>query len=512
MRELARRLRTSHADAYAALADRVEEELGLAERQAAAGCARRDRHVPLRGARAPSPRGRAHRRTGKFGEALELVAEREQQLLARPRRQRARPSGRPLGAWRSSATWRPRCERPSGRSRAKRPRGSTPTPRRTAGIGSTRRSAASRRGSRTLDEEPEERPLGVVRRAYEDACHAMADGFTRALAEGWLDRRRRPAPDARLQRSRVGQAEARAPTSWSMRCASRWASSSPSACPRRRRSRFAPAIGALPSITPDRNGGAACRARRRASPSSNRAASSALASTTPSCPISRPGRSSPRRGCRSSSTSRSTSCLSLPAVEARQEARGRAGRRRPLPGDRPRRRGRIHLPGAAGHGHRHRQPGARDPQARRRRASSTRWSPRTTGTCSSRQTATSRCASTRPAATRSSCIGVAGSAAAGRHRRAAFASPPQRSATPPTSSSCFPAGSGVFRAGGDLAFHHGGPSLQELVVPVLTVRTQGARTQVRRAPPAGPIVASGLPDGGDQPHLQRDASLWARSR
>ena len=37
-----------------------------------------------------------------------------------------------------------------------------------------------------LDEEPEERPLGVVRRAYEDACHAMSDGFTKALAKaGW---------------------------------------------------------------------------------------------------------------------------------------------------------------------------------------------------------------------------------------------------------------------------------------------------------------------------------------
>ncbi|HAM21788.1 MAG TPA: PglZ domain-containing protein [Actinobacteria bacterium] len=34
----------------------------------------------------------------------------------------------------------------------------------------------------------------------------------------------------------------------------------------------------------------------------------------------------------------------------------------------------------------------------------------------------------------------------------------------------FPEGAGVFRAGGDLAFHHGGPSLQELVIPVITFR------------------------------------------
>ena len=35
----------------------------------------------------------------------------------------------------------------------------------------------------------------------------------------------------------------------------------------------------------------------------------------------------------------------------------------------------------------------------------------------------------------------------------------------------FPRGAGVFRAGGDLGYHHGGPTLQEMVVPVITVRT-----------------------------------------
>ncbi|MGH8655711.1 MAG: hypothetical protein ACREYE_27625, partial [Gammaproteobacteria bacterium] len=34
----------------------------------------------------------------------------------------------------------------------------------------------------------------------------------------------------------------------------------------------------------------------------------------------------------------------------------------------------------------------------------------------------------------------------------------------------FPNGCGVFKAGGDLAFHHGGTSLQEIILPVLTVR------------------------------------------
>ena len=37
-----------------------------------------------------------------------------------------------------------------------------------------------------LDDEPEERPLGVVRGVYEDACRFMAEGFTKALvAANW---------------------------------------------------------------------------------------------------------------------------------------------------------------------------------------------------------------------------------------------------------------------------------------------------------------------------------------
>jgi hypothetical protein len=45
----------------------------------------------------------------------------------------------------------------------------------------------------------------------------------------------------------------------------------------------------------------------------------------------------------------------------------------------------------------------------------------------------------------------------------------------------FPVGCGVFKAGGDLAFHHGGPSLQEMIVPVLTVFTKVAAAEGRDA-------------------------------
>ena len=93
------------------------------------------------------------------------------------------------------------------------------------------------------------------------------------------------------------------------------------------------------------------------------------------------------------------------------------------------------------------------------------------------------------AATRSSCIGAAGSVAAARRRPAASAWPRRRSATRPTSTSSSRRGCGVFKAGGDLAFHHGGPSLQELVIPVLTVRTEGARVGAadRRARSRRPV-------------------------
>ena len=54
----------------------------------------------------------------------------------------------------------------------------------------------------------------------------------------------------------------------------------------------------------------------------------------------------------------------------------------------------------------------------------------------------------------------------------------------------FPKGLGVFKAGGDLAYHHGGLSLQELVVPVVTVRIEAA---VREARPAQKVRLSGAP-------------------
>ena len=55
----------------------------------------------------------------------------------------------------------------------------------------------------------------------------------------------------------------------------------------------------------------------------------------------------------------------------------------------------------------------------------------------------------------------------------------------------FPLGSGVFKAGGDLAFHHGGPSLQEMITPVLKVRMKASRPDRSTV---GPVTATGVPD------------------
>jgi hypothetical protein len=55
----------------------------------------------------------------------------------------------------------------------------------------------------------------------------------------------------------------------------------------------------------------------------------------------------------------------------------------------------------------------------------------------------------------------------------------------------FPLGSGVFKAGGDLAFHHGGPSLQEMITPVLTIRMKASGLDRSTA---GPVTATGVPD------------------
>ncbi|MDA8347423.1 MAG: PglZ domain-containing protein, partial [Pseudomonadota bacterium] len=55
----------------------------------------------------------------------------------------------------------------------------------------------------------------------------------------------------------------------------------------------------------------------------------------------------------------------------------------------------------------------------------------------------------------------------------------------------FPRGCGVFKAGGDLTFHHGATSLQEILIPVVTVRSRGSGA---KAPTAGSLSVTGMPE------------------
>ena len=54
----------------------------------------------------------------------------------------------------------------------------------------------------------------------------------------------------------------------------------------------------------------------------------------------------------------------------------------------------------------------------------------------------------------------------------------------------FPKGLAVFRAGGDLAFHHGGASLQEMIVPVVTLRTSDGKAVASKG---ARVVLDGYP-------------------
>jgi hypothetical protein len=54
----------------------------------------------------------------------------------------------------------------------------------------------------------------------------------------------------------------------------------------------------------------------------------------------------------------------------------------------------------------------------------------------------------------------------------------------------FPTGLGIFKAGGDLAYHHGGLSLQEMVIPVVTVRIEAAASDKR---PTRKVRVAGAP-------------------
>jgi hypothetical protein len=182
VRQLAQRLRANFADAYAALADRVEQELGLTHANLSASALgsidtfRFEERSLLRYVGDLIAEGR-------FGEALSIVREREHSFwldrdIARKAHWEAARRMAELGVL--AAQVRSQLTKTNGDA-------NTWLNAYTSADGWHRLDQAQRRMESwvaNLDEDPEERPLGVVRRAYEDACNAMAEGFTKAMMRG----------------------------------------------------------------------------------------------------------------------------------------------------------------------------------------------------------------------------------------------------------------------------------------------------------------------------------------
>lgn len=182
VRDLARRLRTGFAEAYPALADRVEAELGLGYAQLPAGGLGAIDTFRFEERALVGYCGELIA-NGKFDAALEIVAEREHSFwLDRELERKAQ--------WKA-CRYMADLGRVAAEVRAAVAKGGADASTWIDGYSGTngwyRLDQAQRRLETwvaRLEDEPEERPLGVVRRAYEEACHAMADGFSRALLKG----------------------------------------------------------------------------------------------------------------------------------------------------------------------------------------------------------------------------------------------------------------------------------------------------------------------------------------
>jgi hypothetical protein len=486
VREIARRLRTGHADAYAALADRVEEELGLKNAKLPPGALgsidtfRFEERALLRHAGDLIS-------NGKFGEALALVADREQIFwldrdVSRKAQWEATRRMAELGN--VAMEVRKAVNKTSGDA-------ATWLDAYVSKDGWFRLDQAQRRLEAwvaNLDEEPEERPLGVVRRAHEDTCHAMAEGFTKALVKaGWT------VPGA-LHQTRVWSevvADKPKPVAYFLVDAMRFEMGVELAerLPKTSEVSVRAAVGALPSITPI--GMAALQPGASASFSVVEQAGKLGAriddSFLPDL-ATRKKHAAARvpklvdlaldelLSLQPSKLSKKLDGAQVVVVRSQEiDHAGETGFTfqarqvmdtvidnlaraiRKLAGA-----GIEHAVVSADHGHlffandrdesmRTDAPGGNTVELHR------------------------RCWIGRGGATSAGCVRVAASSLG-------YASDLEF---------VFPAATGVFKAGGDLAFHHGGPSLQELVVPVLTVRTK-VRESVR--PSAGPIEAIGLPD------------------
>jgi len=485
LRELARRLRTSFADAYAGLADRVEEELGL-----------RNAKLPAEGLGAIDTFRFEERSllthcgeliaSKKFDQALGLVREHEHCFwLDRDVGRKAHWEACRRMAELGSVTM-------SVRTAVSKAGGDANAwiDAYTAKDGWYRLDQAQRRLEAwvaNLDDEPEERPLGVVRRTYEDACHAMADGFTKALAKAsWT-------ASASLHQTRVFSAvvsERPRPVAYFLIDAMRFEMGVELAerLPKTSEVSIRHAACALPSITPI---GMAALQPGASSSFSVVEQGGKLGACIDDAFL--PDLASRKKfaaarvpklvdvaldellSLQSSKLAKKIDGAQIVMVRSQEidhageagfsfQARqvmdtvidnlARAIRKLAAAGV-------EHSVVSADHGHLF-------------FASDRDESMRTDAPGGDTVELHRRCWIGRGGATPPGCVRVTASALG-------YASDLEF---------VFPTGSAVFKAGGDLAFHHGGPSLQELIVPVLTIRTK-VRESPR--PTAGPITASGLP-------------------
>ncbi|MFM0192118.1 PglZ domain-containing protein [Paraburkholderia strydomiana] len=486
VRELASCLRTGFPDAYAALADRVEEELGLKNAKLPAGALgaidtfRFEERALLRHAGDLIS-------SGKFGEALALVAEREQSFWL----------DRDIGR---KAQWEATRRMAELGNVAIEVRN---TVNRTSGDAAVwldayvskdgwfRVDQAQRRLEAwvaNLEEEPEERPLGVVRRAYDDACDAMAEGFTRALVKaGW-------AVSGALHQTRIWSevvSDMPKPVAYVFVDAMRFEMGVELAerLPKTSEVSVRAAIGALPSITPigmaalqpgasasfsviEQGGklGALIDDNFLADLTSRKKHAAARVPKLVDVSLDELLSLQPSKLAKKLEGAQVVVVRSQEidhagetgfTFQARQvmdtviDNLARAIRKLAAAGI-------EHAVVSADHGHLF-------------FANDRDESMRTDAPGGDTVELHRRCWIGRGGATPPGCVRVSASSLG-------YASDLDL---------VFPAASGVFKAGGDLAFHHGGPTLQELVIPVLTVRT---KTRESAAPRAGPIAATGLPE------------------
>jgi len=483
--EIALRLRTSHAAEYEAIADRVEAELGLKNAQLPPGSLgaidtfRFEERALLRHAGELIA-------NGQFDAALSLVAERERSFwldrdVARKAQWEATRRMAELGN--VALAVRAAVSKMTGNAAAWFNAYVAQD-----GSGWFRLDQAQRRLEAwlpNLEEEPEERPLGVVRRAYEDAVHAMAEGFTKALDKaGWT-------VAGALYQTRVWSevvANRPKPVAYFLVDAMRFEMGVELAerLPKTTEVSVRAAVSALPSITPI--GMAALMPGASASFSVVEESEKLGARIDDSFLSDLPSR---QRFAAARVPNlvdielddlleRQNSKLKKKLEDAQVvivrsgdiDKAGEAGMRqarkimdsvindlsraiRKLAG-----LGIEHAVVSADHGHlfgeyrdesmRIQKPGGDEVDLHR------------------------RCWVGRGGATPAGCIRVPASSL-GYNSDLDF---------------IFPSASGVFKAGGDLAFHHGGPSLQELVIPVLSIRT---KTTESEKPKTSPITATGLP-------------------